>query len=53
MNRNIYKVLAIVLAIVAVIGLVSFFGGIRAVNAGAFICPAALAIVFWALYKRK
>lgn len=40
------RVLGIVLAVVALIGLVRFFGAMSAVNAGIFLCPGILAAVF-------
>ena len=45
------RVLGIVLAVVAVIGLVRFVGQMQAVNFGVFICPAILAAVFLAVSR--
>ena len=53
MTRTAYKVLAIIFAVIAVIGLISFIGGVRAVNIGAFVFPLILAIVSFVLYRRK
>lgn len=40
------KILAMIFAIIAVIGLISFLAGTRNVNIGAFIFPAILAAAF-------
>lgn len=53
MNRNVYKTIAIVALIVAVIGLVSCLGGLRSVNLGAFVFPLLVSGVFFYLYKRN
>lgn len=52
MNKNTYKIIAIIAMIISVIGLVSFFGGIRPVNIGAFIFPLLVSIVFFGLCKK-
>lgn len=52
MTKKIYKILAIVFCIISLIGLVSFIGGIKHVNIGAFVFPFILAIVSFVLYKR-
>lgn len=53
MSRKTCKSIAIVAAVVAAIGLVSFVGGIRPVNVGVFVFPTIIAAwAFW-LYKKK
>lgn len=47
------KITAIVFAVIAVIGLISFFGKVRHVNAGAFILPLAVSAVSFVLYKKN
>lgn len=47
------RVLGIILAVVAVIGLVRFCGTMSSVNAGVFICPGILAAVFLYLGNRS
>ena len=37
MNKKTYKIIVIVATVIAVIGLISFVGGIQPVNIGAFI----------------
>lgn len=44
MNKKTYRIIAIVATVVAVIGLISFVGGIRPVNIGAFVFPAVIAL---------
>lgn len=53
MNRNVYRIIAIIALVVAVIGLVSCLGGLRAVNLGAFVFPLLVSGVFFYLYKRN
>ena len=53
MLRNTYKIIAIISAIIALIGLVSFVGGIKTVNIGAFVFPVLISGIFCWLYKRK
>lgn len=53
MSKKTYKILTMVFAIIALIGLVSFLGGVRAVNIGAFVFPLALAILSFILYKKR
>lgn len=51
MNKKTCKIISIIFCVIAVIGLVSFVGGIRSVNLGAFIFPAIISAgAFWA-YK--
>ena len=51
MNKKTYKTITIIATIVAVIGLISFVGGIRPVNIGAFVFPAVIAL--WAFCKYR
>ena len=53
MSKKTYKILSIVFTIIALIGLVSSPGGVRAVNIGAFVFPLALAILSFILYKKR
>lgn len=52
MSKKIYKILTIVFLVVALIGLISFVGGIQTVNIGVFVFPLILAIVTFVLYKK-
>lgn len=53
MTAKTCKNIAIIAAVVAVIGLVSFICGTRNVNLGSFIFPAIIAVwAFWG-YRRK
>lgn len=49
MSRKTYKIIMVIALIVSTIGLISFIGGIKPVNIGAFIFPALIAI--WAFYN--
>ena len=51
MNKKTYKIIVIVSTVIAVIGLISFVGGIRPVNIGVFIFPELIAL--WAFCKYK
>lgn len=53
MTKQACKIFAIVFSIIAVLGLLSFFGGIRSVNFGVFVFPLILAIIFFILFKKK
>ena len=44
---------AIVFAVIALIGLVSFIGGQRGVNAGVFILPGIVSAVLFYLYAKN
>ena len=48
-----YKIFAIVFAVIALVGLIRFVGKVTPVNAGAFIFPAIVAVLFAFLYWRK
>ena len=47
------KILAVVFAVIAVIGLIRFLGGIEPHNAGVFLCPAAVSFLCIVLDIRK
>lgn len=47
------KILAIVFAIIALIGLIRFVGRMSIVNAGVFIFPAIISIAFTFVYIQK
>lgn len=47
------KILAIVFAVIALIGLIRFVGRMSIVNAGVFIFPAIISIAFTFVYIRK
>lgn len=51
--KKTYKAVAIIALAIAVIGLVSYIGGIRPVNIGAFVFPLCVSGVFLWLYKKK
>ena len=51
MNKKTYKIISMVATAIAVIGLLSFVGGIRSVNIGAFLFPAIIAL--WAFWKYR
>lgn len=48
-----YKVFAIIFSVIALIGLIRFVGKMTPVNAGGFIFPAIVAILFAFVYLRK
>lgn len=51
-NKKTYKTIIIVATVIAVIGLISFVGGIRPVNIGAFVFPAVIALWSYGKYKK-
>lgn len=53
MKKKTYKTVAIIASAIAAIGLVSYIGGRRPVNIGAFIFPLCASGVFFGLYKKK
>ncbi|MBQ3108491.1 MAG: hypothetical protein IJC67_02645 [Clostridia bacterium] len=53
MSKKTCKIIAIIALIVSAIGLVSFVGGIRPVNIGAFVFPLLIGGVFFGLYKKQ
>ena len=48
-----YKIFAIVFAVIALVGLIRFVGKTTLVNAGVFIFPAIVAVLFTFIYLRK
>lgn len=48
-----YKIFAIIFAVIALIGLIRFVSKTTPVNAGAFIFPAAMAVIFAFVYLKK
>lgn len=52
-NKKTYKTFAIIALVVSIIGLVSFIGGIKPVNIGAFVFPLLVSGIFFWLYKKK
>ncbi len=53
MSAKTYKIISIVAAVVAVIGLISFVCGTRNVNVGSFIFPAIIAMWTFSRYWRE
>ena len=53
MSKNTYKTISIIACAITVIGLISFAGGIHAVNIGVFIFPALISIGAFFAYKQK
>ena len=47
------KILALIFSVIALIGLVRFAGKMTPVNAGVFIFPAIVAVIFAFVYLRK
>lgn len=52
MSRKTYKIIASIALVISIIGLVSFIGGIRPVNIGAFVFPLLISGIFFCLYKK-
>ena len=50
---RVYKIFAIIFSVIALIGLIRFVGKMTPVNAGSFIFPAIVAILFAFVYLRK
>ena len=48
-----FKILAIIFAVIFLIGLIRFVGNMSSVNAGVFIFPAIIAIIFAFFYIRE
>ena len=53
MSRKTYKIIAIIALVISIIGLVSFIGGIKPVNIGAFVFPLLISGIFFWLYKKN
>lgn len=52
MAQKIYRILAIAALILAILGAVSFGGGIRPVNIDAFLFPLLISGIFFLLYRK-
>ena len=52
MSKKTYLIITIVAAVVALIGLVSYIGGMRPVNIGVFVFPLLIALFAFYKYKR-
>ena len=48
-----YKILAIIFSMIALIGLIRFAGKMTPVNAGIFLFPAIMAVIFAFVSLRK
>ena len=53
MSKKTFKILTIVCCCISLIGLISFIGGIKPVNIGAFVFPLILACGSFVLYKKQ
>ena len=53
MNSKTYKITAIIALVISIIGLLSFIGGIKPVNIGAFVFPLLISGIFFWLYKKN
>ena len=53
MSKKAYKAISIIAGVIAVIGLLSWIGGIHAVNLGAFVFPAVISVGAFLMYKKK
>ena len=53
MHLRTYKILAIITMGTPAIGLVTFLGGMRSVNIGAFVFPLLLSTFFFPQHKKK
>ena len=53
MSKKAYKTISIITCVIAVIGLISLVGSVRAVNLGAFIIPATISIGTFIAYTVK
>lgn len=50
---KLYRILALLCLVVACLGLVSYFGGMRSVNAGVFVFPLLPALLFWYMDRKN
>lgn len=50
---KLYRFLALLCLVVGCLGLISFFGGMRSVNAGVFVFSFVLSLLFWMLYRKN
>ena len=48
-----FKILAMIFAGISLIGLIRFVGNMSSVNAGVFVFPAIIAIIFAFIYIRE
>ena len=53
MIKGVCKTVTVIAGLVSLVGLISFVGGIRAVNAGAFIFPALIAVGAYMAFIKK
>ena len=53
MSRKTHKIIAVIALVISIIGLVSFIGGIKSVNIGAFVFPLLISGIFFWLYKKS
>ena len=53
MSRKTYKIIAIISLVISIIGLLSYIGGIKPVNIGAFVFPLLISGIFFRLYKKN
>ena len=53
MNKKTYKTIAIIALVVSIIGLVSFVGGIKPVNIGAFVFPLLVSGIFFLALQKE
>ena len=53
MSKKAYKAISIIACVIAVIGLLSYMGGIHTVNWGAFVFPAVISVGAFLMYKKK
>ena len=51
MRAKTYRIIMYIALLIAALGLISFIGGTKAVNIGAFVFPALVAI--WAFYNYR
>lgn len=50
---KLYRFFAILFLVLGCLGLAAFFGGMRSVNAGVFVFPFLLSLLFWMLYRKN
>ena len=51
MRAKAYRMIMYIASVIAALGLISFIGGVKPVNIGAFVFPALIAI--WAFYNYR
>lgn len=52
MRAKAYRIIMYIASLIAALGLISFIGGIKAVNTGAFVFPALVAIRAFYNYRK-